>query len=73
MPSKVFSAAIRGLDAELVEVEVDVSHGLRSFTIVGLPDKAVEESKERIEAAIKSVKLLSPMAGHSGFGQPGSG
>ncbi len=60
MPSKVFSAAIAGLDAKLVEVEVDVSHGLRSFTIVGLADKAVEESKERIESAIKSAKLLSP-------------
>ncbi len=60
MPSKVLSAAIVGLDAKLVEVEIDVSHGLRSFSIVGLPDKAVEESKERIEAAIKSSKLLSP-------------
>lgn len=60
MPSKIFSAAIAGLDAKLVEVEVDVSHGLRSFTIVGLADKAVEESKERIESAIKSTKLLSP-------------
>ena len=48
------------MDAELVEAEVDVSHGLRSFTIVGLPDKAVEESKERIESAIKSTKLASP-------------
>lgn len=48
------------MDAKLVEVEVDVSHGLRSFTIVGLADKAVEESKERIEAAIKSAKLSSP-------------
>lgn len=60
MPKKVLSAAIVGLDAKLVEVEIDISHGLRSFTIVGLPDKAVEESKERIEAAIKSSKLLSP-------------
>ncbi len=60
MPSKVFSAAIVGLDAQLVEVEIDVSHGLRSFTIVGLPDKSIEESKERIESAIKSSKLLSP-------------
>lgn len=60
MPSKVYSAAIVGLDAQLVEVEIDVSHGLRSFSIVGLPDKAVEESKERIESAIKSSKLLSP-------------
>ncbi len=60
MPKKVLSAAIVGLDAKLVQVEIDVSHGLRSFTIVGLPDKAVEESKERIESAIKSSKLLSP-------------
>ncbi len=60
MPSKVFSGAIVGLDAQLVEVEIDLSHGLRSFTIVGLPDKTVEESKERIESAIKSSKLLSP-------------
>src|SRR3989338_5451013 len=60
MPSKVFSGAITGLDAKLVEVEIDASHGLRSFTIVGLGDKTVEESKERIESAIKSSKLLSP-------------
>ena len=57
---KVLSAAIIGLDAKLVQVEIDVSHGLRSFIIVGLPDKAVEESKERIESAIKNSKLLSP-------------
>src|SRR3990167_3015200 len=60
MPSKVYSGAIVGLDAKLVEVEMDVSHGLRSFTIVGLGDRAIEESKERIESAIKSSKLLSP-------------
>ncbi len=60
MPSKVFSAAIVGLDAKLVEVEVDVSQGLRSFTIVGLPDKAINESEERVDSAIKSSKLLSP-------------
>jgi len=60
MPSKVFSAAINGLDAQLVEVEVDVSQGLRSFSIVGLPDKAVKESEDRVDSAIKSAKLLSP-------------
>ncbi len=60
MPSKVFSATIVGLDAKLVEVEVDVSQGLRSFTIVGLPDKAINESEERVDSAIKSSKLLSP-------------
>jgi len=60
MPSKVLSGAIVGLDAKIVEVEVDVSAGLRSFNIVGLPNKVVEESKERIKSAIKNSKLLSP-------------
>jgi magnesium chelatase family protein len=60
MPSKIYSAAIIGLNAQVVEVEVDCSYGLRSFTIVGLPDKAVEESKERLASAIKSIKLSPP-------------
>ena len=60
MPSKVFSAAIVGIDAQIVEVETDVSYGLRYFEIVGLPDKAIEESKERIGIALKSAGFLSP-------------
>jgi magnesium chelatase family protein len=60
MLSKVFSAAIIGLDAQLVEVEVDASYGLRHFEIVGLPDKAVQESKERVGSAIKSSQFHSP-------------
>jgi magnesium chelatase family protein len=60
MLSKVFSAAIVGLDAQIVEVEVDASYGLRHFEIVGLPDKAVEESKERVGAAIESSGFQSP-------------
>lgn len=60
MPSKVFSSAIVGLDGQIIEVETEVSYGLRYFTIVGLPDKAVEESKERIGAAIKSSGFKSP-------------
>jgi len=60
MPSKVYSAAIVGLDAQIVDVEVETSYGLRSFNIVGLPDKAVEESKERVAAAIKSIGFQSP-------------
>ncbi len=60
MPSKVFSAAIVGLDAELIEVEVDTNYGLRCFNIVGLPDKAIQESKERVAAAIKSSKFQGP-------------
>src|SRR6266568_3824865 len=55
MLSKVFSAAVIGLDAVPVEVEVDIaSQGLPSFTIVGLPDKAVEEAKERVRSAIRN-------------------
>ena len=60
MSSKVFSAAIVGLEAKPVEIEVDISHGLSSFSIVGLPDKAVKESEERVDSAVKSAKLLSP-------------
>ena len=60
MPSKVFSAAICGLDAQIIEVEVDCSYGLRYFNIVGLPDKSVEEARERVGSAIKSIKLSSP-------------
>ncbi len=60
MPAKVFSAAILGLDSKIVEVEVETSYGLPSFNIVGLPDKAVQESRERTEAAIKSSGFRAP-------------
>ncbi len=60
MSSKVFSAAVVGLDARTVEVETDISYGLRHFEIVGLPDKAVQESKERTRAAIKSSGFKPP-------------
>lgn len=55
MLAQVNSGAVVGLDAVPVTVEVDIaSQGLPSFTIVGLPDKAVEESRERVRAAIKN-------------------
>ena len=60
MSSKIFSAAIVGLDSELVEVEADISPGLGHFTIVGLPDVAVQESRERVRAAIKNSDLPFP-------------
>ena len=60
MPSKVFSAAILGLEAQIIEVEIETSFGLRHFNIVGLPDKAVEESKERVGTALKSSGFSSP-------------
>lgn len=56
----IYSAHIVGLDAERVGVEVDVSHGLYSFSIVGLPDKAVDESKDRVIAALKNSQLRNP-------------
>lgn len=60
MPSTVHAAALTGLDAHPIEVEVDLSRGLHFFTIVGLPDKAVEESKERVSSAVKNTGLEPP-------------
>jgi magnesium chelatase family protein len=51
---KILSAALHGIDAYPVEVEVDVALGLPNFTIVGLPDASVRESKERVRAALKN-------------------
>jgi len=59
--AKVNSAAVIGLEAYPVEVEVDISNGLPCFTIVGLPDKAIEESKERVRSAIKNSGADFPM------------
>jgi magnesium chelatase family protein len=52
--AKSLSSAVIGLDSALVEVEVDISSGLPSFQIVGLPDTAVQEARERVRAAIKN-------------------
>jgi magnesium chelatase family protein len=54
MLAKVLSSAVYGIDAYVVEVEVDIAHGLPSFSTVGLPDAAVRESKDRVKAAIKN-------------------
>jgi len=54
--AKIVSGATVGLNATLVDVEVDVAEqGLPSLIIVGLPDKAVEESRERVRSAIKNT------------------
>ncbi len=60
MTSKVFSATICGLTAERIEVECDIHTGLPAFTIVGLGDTSVQESKERIKAAIKNSGCTYP-------------
>ena len=52
MLAKIYSAVNEGLDSHLVEVETDVSTGFPAFEIVGLPDKAVSEAKERVRSAI---------------------
>ena len=60
MLAHVTSSAVNGIDAYLVEVEVDIAPAMPSFTIVGLPDTAVQESKERVRAAIKNCGLEFP-------------
>src|SRR2546430_7000356 len=57
---KALSAAVYGIDAYVVEVEVDISAGNGIFLTVGLPDAAVKESKERIKSAIRNCGLDFP-------------
>ena len=61
MLAKVTSCAVVGLDGAIVEVEVDISPGLPTLTIVGLPDTAVQEAKERVRAAIRNSGCTFPM------------
>ena len=60
MPSTILSAATLGIDAYPVHVEVDTDRSLPTFTVVGLPDSAVRESKERVLAAIKNAGYQWP-------------
>ena len=60
MLAKVLSCAIVGLDAEIVEVEVDIIRGYPNFALVGLPDAAVRESRDRVHAAIKNSGFSFP-------------
>ncbi len=60
MLAKVQSCAVIGLEGALIEVEVDLSNGLAAFTIVGLPDASVNESRERVRSAIKNSGCLFP-------------
>ncbi len=60
MLARVFSCAIIGLEGVIVEVEVDYSNGLPAVIIVGLPDAAVQESRERVQTAVKNAGLNFP-------------
>ena len=62
MLAKIQSCAVVGLDAEPVQVEVDISNGLEKLTVVGLPDAAVRESGERVRSAIGNSGFFFPQA-----------
>ncbi len=61
MYAKVRSAAVYGLESYQVEVEVDISSGLPNFIIVGLPDTAIQESRERVRSSIINSELEFPL------------
>ena len=54
MISFLHSASVQGIDACLIDVEIDISSGLPVFSIVGLPDTSVKESRDRVVSAIKN-------------------
>lgn len=60
MLAKVLTCAVVGLDGALVEVEVDIGPGLPAFTVVGLPDPAIQEARERVRAAIRNSGCAFP-------------
>lgn len=60
MVSKIYSATLKGLSSQIIEVEVAATKGLRAFNIVGLADTAIKEAKERVGSAIKSIGFSSP-------------
>ena len=61
MLAKVISCALVGLEGALVEVEVDIAPGLPNFFVVGLPDDAVREARERARAAVRNSGFTFPM------------
>jgi len=61
MLARVFSAAVLGIDAYLVDVEADISNGLPSFSTVGLPQGAVKEGRERVSAALGNAGFTFPL------------
>jgi len=60
--ARVYSAQVNLLSGQIVTIEVDLSKGLHTFNVVGLPDKAVDESKDRVSSAIKNSGFKSPKA-----------
>ncbi len=79
MLAKVLSAGLIGLDAHLIEVEVDTGGGLPQFSVVGLPDATVRESRDRVRAALRNsgfsfpVKKITVNLAPAGVKKEGSG
>ena len=67
MIAKTFSATVLGIDAYLIEVEVDVSVGMSVFNIVGLPDGTIKESRDRI---LKVARAIADLAGEQKIDTP---
>ena len=61
MLARTWSAALIGIDAIKVGVEIDIAGGLPGIVVVGLPDTAVQESKERVRTALKNSGYAFPM------------
>jgi magnesium chelatase family protein len=61
MYAKLHSSTVLGIDGTIVEVEVDISNGLPAFDVVGLPDTAVRESRERVRSAVKNTGFSFPL------------
>lgn len=61
MFSKILSFALLGLEGVCIEIETDIGKGIVSYDLVGLPDAAVKESKERVRAAIKNSAFVFPI------------
>ena len=60
MLAKILSAALVGIDAHLIDVEVDIAGGLPQFSVVGLPDATVRESRDRVRSALKNTGFHFP-------------
>lgn len=60
MVSKIYTVGLMGIEGFIVDVEADVSNGLPSFDVIGLPDAAIKEAKERAKSAIKNSRFVFP-------------
>lgn len=60
MVARINTVAFQGVTVQPIDVQVQISNGLPAFTIVGLPDKTVAESKERVRSALHALGLSLP-------------